>query len=133
MALSSWLLPLESFTLCEVQVSADPPRQPEPPTRFSLLSSVCASLSLTCALFSLNQEKGKCIDDNSLNSVIYSFIAHQDKLKELLSENAAGSLFCKCRYFVKSGNCKLTCVWSDCVRLKFFLFYFFIQNCFSNN
>lgn len=65
---------------------------------------VCVCLfqsSCTPFSFSLIQEKGKLIDSNSLNSVIYSFTACKDKLKEHLSANAARSLLCQCRYFVE--------------------------------
>lgn len=50
--------------------------------------------------FLWSKRRENLTDSNSLNGVIYSFKACQDKLKEHLSENAARSLLCNCRYFV---------------------------------
>lgn len=122
-------LPSESIRLWEAP-GIGGPSQPPPAS----IGSQCvrASSQILCAPFFLTQEEGKHTDSNSLNSVIYSFLACQNKLKRTLSENAAEILLCKCGCFVKQPwNC-LTHVWSDCVRFNLFsfsfLFYFFLEN-----
>lgn len=70
-----------------------------PPLQVPVHASPGCSWSLF-SFFLWSKRRENLTDSNSLNGVIYSFKACQDKLKEHLSENAARSLLCNCRYFV---------------------------------
>lgn len=82
-------------TQCEVSdCRPSSPTSPGTCARFPRLFLVALQF------FLWSKRRENLTDSNSLNGVIYSFKACQDKLKEHLSENAARSLLCNCRYFV---------------------------------
>lgn len=70
------------------------------PTSLGTCARFPRSFLVTLQFFLWSKRRENLTDSNSLNGVIYSFKACQDKLNKHLSENAARSLLCNCRYFV---------------------------------
>lgn len=73
---------------------------PPSPTSLGTCARFPRLFLVALQFFLWSKRRENLTDSNSLNGVIYSFKACQDKLKEHLSENAARSLLCNCRYFV---------------------------------